>query len=100
MAGHKGKGAKGREFDELSGIGTSQAGTTGTTGNLNSGKHDGGVGMPPRTDSGNRQNADLGEHGDVPALGNRGRANASRQSSQADAPAPGKPDKQSGKRSR
>lgn len=83
MAEHKGKGAKGREFDELSGIGTSQAGPTGTVGNLNSGKHDGSVGMPPRTDSGNRQNADLGEHGDLPALGNRGRDNASRQGSES-----------------
>lgn len=100
MAEHKGKGTKGREFDELSGIGTSQAGTTGTIGNLNSGKHDGSVGMPPRTDSGNRQNADLGEHGDLPALGNRGRAGASRQGGQSGSPAQDKSDNDKGKPSR
>lgn len=100
MAENKGKGTKGREFDELSGIGTSQAGTTGTTGNLNSGKHDGSVGMPPLTDSGNRQNADLGEHGDLPALGNRGRGNANRQGGKSGQQEAGQAGEDEGKPSR
>ena len=43
---YKGKGNKGRNYDELSGVGTSSAGKTGTTGNLNDGGRDGGVGSP------------------------------------------------------
>jgi hypothetical protein len=39
---------------ELSGVGTSSAGITGTTGNLNDGAHDGGVGKPSARDAGNR----------------------------------------------
>jgi hypothetical protein len=92
MAEHKGKGTKGRNYDELSGIGTSQAGVTGTTGNLNTARRDGGVGMPDIADAGNRQNADLGQHGDTPALGSRiprpqsrqGGTPGSRSGSQAD----------------
>ena len=114
MAESKGKGAKGRSYDELSGVGTSRGGPTGTTGNLNSGTHDGSFGMPPYSDAGNQQNADLGEHGDLPALGDRGRGHVNRQSaqggSQSGAPAKetereerpeaGKPDQQPDKPSR
>lgn len=35
---YKGKGIKGRNYDELSGAGTSSAGKTGTAGNLNDGR--------------------------------------------------------------
>jgi hypothetical protein len=35
---YKGKGVKGGNYDELSGVGTSSAGKTGTTGNLKQGK--------------------------------------------------------------
>ncbi|GAB3413832.1 hypothetical protein NX774_00820 [Massilia agilis] len=82
MAENKGRGVKGANYDELSGIGTSEAGVTGTTGNLNTGGRDGGVGMPSRNDAGNLQNADLGEHGDTPALGSRVRGPHSRQGGQ------------------
>lgn len=82
MAENKGRGIKGATYDELSGIGTSEAGVTGTTGNLNTGGRDGGVGMPSRNDAGNLQNADLGEHGDTPALGSRVRGPHSRQGGQ------------------
>jgi hypothetical protein len=54
---YKGKGMKGRNYDELSGVGTSSAGQTGTTGNLNSGGRDGGVGRPDLADEGNLQSA-------------------------------------------
>jgi hypothetical protein len=84
MAENKGKGTKGRNYDELSGVGTSEAGVTGTTGNLNTGNRDGGVGMPRMGDSGNLQNADLGQHGDTPALGGAGRGNLNRQSAGQD----------------
>jgi hypothetical protein len=69
MAENKGRGVKGRGYDELSGVGTSSAGITGTTGNLNTARHDGGVGEPPLGDAGNRQKADHGQSGDLPALG-------------------------------
>lgn len=69
MSENKGKGTKGATYDEDSGVGTSRGGVTGTTGNLSSRGHDGGIGMPPIYDDGNRQNADVGEHGDTPALG-------------------------------
>ena len=52
---YKGKGMKGRNYDELSGVGTSSAGKTGTTGNLNDGGRDGGVGRPDLADEGNLQ---------------------------------------------
>ena len=52
---YKGKGVKGRSYDELSGVGTSSAGVNGTTGNLNDGGRDGGVGTPDMADSGNLQ---------------------------------------------
>jgi hypothetical protein len=54
---YKGKGMKGRNYDELSGVGTSSAGKTGTTGNLNTGGRDGGVGRPDLADEGNLQSA-------------------------------------------
>jgi hypothetical protein len=82
MAENKGKGVKGRPYDELSGVGTSQAGITGTTGNLNTAGRDGGVGMPSVGDAGNLQNADLGEHGPTPALGTRDRVQHHRQGGQ------------------
>jgi hypothetical protein len=71
MAENKGKGVKGRPYDEVSGVGTSDAGITGTTGNLNDNGRDGGVGQPPLRDEGNRQSvAEAGQTGDTPALGN------------------------------
>lgn len=81
MGENKGKGMKGRSYDELTGVGTSSAGITGTTGNLNTGTRDGGIGMPSPSDSGyragNRQSAD-GDDGDdgdtTPALGRGTRA--------------------------
>ncbi len=77
MGENKGKGTKGRNYDELSGVGTSSAGITGTTGNLNNGVRDGGIGKPSARDSGNRagnmQSADLDD--DVtPALGTGSRS--------------------------
>jgi hypothetical protein len=75
---YKGKGMKGRNYDELSGVGTSSAGKTGTTGNLNDGGRDGGIGTPDLADSGNLQSANAGQPGGTPAQGNsqRGQANA------------------------
>lgn len=71
MAENKGKGVKGRPYDELSGVGTSDAGITGSTGNLNDSGNDGGVGQPPLRDEGNRQSvAEAGQTGTTPALGN------------------------------
>lgn len=82
---YKGKGMKGRNYDELSGVGTSSAGKTGTTGNLNDGGRDGGVGTPDLADSGNRQQAQGGQPGGTPAQGDSQRGHAgNQQSSQAD----------------
>ena len=73
MGENKGHGMKGNNFDELSGVGTSSAGITGTTGNLNDGVRDGGVGKPSARDSGNRAgNKQAAEPDDdyvTPALG-------------------------------
>ena len=73
MGENKGKGMKGRNYDELSGVGTSSAGVTGTTGNLNDGVRDGGVGKPSAGDSGNRagnrQSAEPNDGDTTPALG-------------------------------
>lgn len=71
MGENKGKGTKGRNYDELSGVGTSSAGVTGTTGNLNNGVRDGGIGKPSAADSGNRNRQSAGtDDGDTtPALG-------------------------------
>jgi len=77
MGENKGKGIKGRNYDELSGVGTSSAGITGTTGNLNNGVRDGGIGRPSSRDSGNRagnmQSADLDDEV-TPALGTGSRS--------------------------
>jgi hypothetical protein len=73
MGEHKGKGTKGRNYDELSGVGTSQGGITGTTGNLNTAGRDGGIGTPDPGDAGNLQSADHGQPGGTPALGRGGR---------------------------
>jgi hypothetical protein len=81
---YKGKGMKGRNYDELSGVGTSSAGKTGTTGNLNDGGRDGGVGSPDLADEGNLQSAG-GQPGGTPAQGDSWRGQAgNRQSGQAD----------------
>ena len=81
MAENKGKGTKGRNYDELTGVGTSSAGITGTTGNLNTGTRDGGIGMPSAADSGNRagnrQSAEPDDGDTTPALGRGTRSNAS-----------------------
>ena len=77
MGENKGKGTKGRNYDELSGVGTSSAGVTGTTGNLNDGAHDGGIGKPAPNDAGNRagnraasrQSAEPDDGDTTPALG-------------------------------
>jgi hypothetical protein len=75
---YKGKGIKGRNYDEMSGVGTSSAGVNGTTGNLNDGNRDGGVGAPDLADSGNRQSVQHGQPGGTPAQGDsqRGQGNA------------------------
>lgn len=86
MGENKGKGTKGRNYDELTGVGTSSAGITGTTGNLNTGTRDGGIGMPSPDDSGyragNRQSAEPDDGETTPALGRgtRGRAGSQSQS--------------------
>jgi hypothetical protein len=83
MGENKGKGTKGRNYDELTGVGTSSAGITGTTGNLNTGTRDGGIGMPAAGDSGNRagnrQSAEPDDGDTTPALGRGTRSSASRQ---------------------
>jgi hypothetical protein len=73
---YKGKGMKGKNYDELSGVGTSSAGKTGTTGNLNDGGRDGGVGTPDRGDAGNLQSAG-GQPGGTPAQGRSRRSRSS-----------------------
>jgi len=78
MGENKGKGTKGRNYDELSGVGTSSAGITGTTGNLNDGVRDGGIGKPSARDSGNRagnmQSAEPDDDYVTPALGTGSRS--------------------------
>lgn len=73
MSENKGRGMKGRSYDVLTSVGTSSAGITGTTGNLNTGMRDGGIGMPSPGDSGyragNRQSADADDGDTTPALG-------------------------------
>jgi hypothetical protein len=92
MGEYKGRGVKGRGYDELSGVGTSSAGITGTTGNLNTGGRDGGIGEPPHGDAGNRQTADRGQSDGTPALGNAGRAGQhSRQGGQGSGSRSGSP---------
>ena len=81
---YKGKGTKGRNYDELSGVGTSSAGKTGTTGNLNDGGRDGGIGTPDLADSGNLQSANAGQPGGTPAQGDSTRSQASQGNSQQD----------------
>jgi hypothetical protein len=83
MGENKGKGTKGRNYDELTGVGTSSAGITGTTGNLNTGTRDGGIGRPSAADSGNRagsrQSAEPDDGETTPALGRGTRSNPGRQ---------------------
>jgi hypothetical protein len=78
MSENKGRGMKGRSYDALTSVGTSSAGITGTTGNLNTGTRDGGIGMPSPGDSGyragNRQSADADDGDTTPALGRGTRA--------------------------
>jgi hypothetical protein len=76
---YKGKGMKGKNYDELSGVGTSSAGKTGTTGNLNDGGRDGGVGTPELGDAGNLQSAG-GQPGGTPAQGRSRRSQGSKSS--------------------
>ena len=80
MGENKGHGMKGNNYDELSGVGTSSAGITGTTGNLNNGVRDGGIGKPAARDSGNRagnrQSAELDDGDVTPALGTGTRGSA------------------------
>ena len=83
MGENKGKGTKGRNYDELTGVGTSSAGITGTTGNLNTGVRDGGIGMPSAGDSGNRagnrQSSEPDDGDTTPALGRGTRSTGSQQ---------------------
>ncbi len=80
MGENKGHGMKGNNYDELSGVGTSSAGITGTTGNLNNGVRDGGIGKPSARDAGNRagnrQSAELDDDDVTPALGTGARGGA------------------------
>lgn len=80
MGENKGHGMKGNNYDELSGVGTSSAGITGTTGNLNNGVRDGGIGKPSARDAGNRagnrQSAELEDDDVTPALGTGTRRSA------------------------
>lgn len=80
MGENKGHGMKGNNYDELSGVGTSSAGITGTTGNLNNGVRDGGIGKPSARDAGNRagnrQSAELEDDDVTPALGTGTRGSA------------------------
>ncbi|ALK97466.1 hypothetical protein AB595_12900 [Massilia sp. WF1] len=76
---YKGKGMKGRNYDEMSGVGTSSAGKNGATGNLNDGGRDGGVGAPDLSDSGNLQSAKAGQPGGTPAQGDSWRGQANQQ---------------------
>ncbi|MFC3457955.1 hypothetical protein [Massilia haematophila] len=80
MGENKGHGMKGNNYDELSGVGTSSAGITGTTGNLNNGVRDGGIGKPSARDAGNRagnrQSAELDDGDVTPALGTGTRGSA------------------------
>lgn len=78
---YKGKGIKGSNYDELSGVGTSSAGKTGTTGNLNDGGRDGGVGAPDAGDEGNLQSAGQGQPGGTPAQGRSWRSQGNQQQS-------------------
>ena len=72
MGENQGKGTQDRNVDELSGMDTSSAGMTATTGKLNNGARDGG----------NRQSADAGDGDTTPApgTGTRSRSGGSRQS--------------------
>lgn len=78
MGESKGRGTKGRNDDELSGVGTSSAGVNGTTGNLNDGMRDGEIGKPAAGDSGkragNRQSAEPGDNHTMPSLGTGSRS--------------------------
>jgi hypothetical protein len=58
MGENKGKGTKGRNYDELSGVGTSRAGVTGIKENLSDLRRDAGLDLG---DQGNLQSADTGQ---------------------------------------
>jgi hypothetical protein len=84
---YKGKGVKGRNYDELSGVGTSVAGVNGTTGTLNDAGRDGGVGTPDLADSGNLQQTG-GQPGGTPAQGDSERTRGNRQGGNQDESTP------------
>jgi hypothetical protein len=58
MSENKGKGTKGRSYDELSGVGTSRAGVTGIKENLSDLRRDAGLDLG---DNGSMQSADWGQ---------------------------------------
>lgn len=94
MGENKGHGMKGNNYDELSGVGASSAGITGTTGNLNNGVRDGGIGKPSARDAGNRagnrQSAELEDDDVTPALGTGTRGSAgNKQGGQSQSRQPG-----------
>lgn len=66
MGENEGKGTKGRNYDELSGVGTSSAGVTGTTSNLNNGVRDG---QQSGDQHGRSQGSSLGKSLDQDVLG-------------------------------
>jgi hypothetical protein len=76
MGENKGKGTKGRSYDELSGVGTSRAGVTGINQNLGDLRRDAGLG-PDLGDEGNLQSANPEPAAGTPPgrQGQRGRAN-------------------------
>jgi hypothetical protein len=68
MAEHKGRGTKGRSYDELSGVGTSRAGITGIKETLGDLRREAGLG-PDLGEAGSMQSADLGQSAGTPTAG-------------------------------
>jgi hypothetical protein len=65
MSVNKGKGTKGRSYDELSGVGTSRAGVTGIKDTLSDLRSEGAFDTE-FAQEGSRQSADLGQSEEVP----------------------------------
>jgi hypothetical protein len=66
MSVNKGKGTKGRNYDELSGVGTSRAGVTGTKDTLSDLRSEAALDTE-WSDTGSMQSADLGQGEEAPA---------------------------------
>jgi hypothetical protein len=100
MAENKGKGTKGRSYDELSGVGTSKAGITGIKESLGDLRREAGLG-PDLGESGSMQSADLGQSGGTPSGGpapsqgqGQGQGQQNRQSGQSGSAMGGNPEDQ------